>query len=66
HEDHRFMGFGGELSAQITEKAFADLDAPVMRVGGAFTPIPFAGPLEAAALPSDADVMKAVQDLVEF
>ncbi|MEM1271871.1 MAG: dehydrogenase E1 component subunit alpha/beta, partial [Bacteroidota bacterium] len=47
HEDHRFMGFGGELSAQITEKAFADLDAPVMRVGGAFTPIPFAGPLEA-------------------
>lgn len=46
HEDTLFGGIGGELAAQITEAAFTQLDAPVMRVGGAEMPIPFSKELE--------------------
>src|SRR5581483_6384452 len=38
-EDKVTGGFGGELSALITEHAFQSLDAPVMRVGSIFTPV---------------------------
>ena len=47
HEDNLFGGVGAELAAQVAERAFDALDAPVMRVGGAETPIPFARELEA-------------------
>ena len=52
HEDKVHGGFGGELSAIITEKAFEYLDAPVKRVGSTFTPVGFNRILEAAILPS--------------
>ena len=46
HEDTQFGGIGGEIAAQIAERAFGALDAPVMRVGSAETPVPFARALE--------------------
>ena len=51
HEDTLFGGIGGEIAAQINEHAFADLDAPVMRLGGAETPIPFSKELEGVFMP---------------
>ena len=41
HEDKVHGGFGGEVAAIITEKAFEYLDAPVKRVGSTFTPVGF-------------------------
>ena len=46
--------------------AFEALDAPVRRVAGAFTPIPFADPLERAVLPDDTDIAAAIRDLASF
>lgn len=46
HEDTEILGFGAELSAQVTQKLFNHLDAPVFRVGSLNTPVPFAGVLE--------------------
>ena len=46
HEDNMFAGLGAEIAAFISEKCFEDLDAPVMRVAGLDTPIPFAIELE--------------------
>jgi pyruvate/2-oxoglutarate/acetoin dehydrogenase E1 component len=46
HEAPLTGGFGAELAATIGREAFAWLDAPVGRVGGLDTPIPFAPPLE--------------------
>lgn len=53
HEDTLFGGIGGEIAAQINEHAFASLDAPVMRVGGAEMPIPFSKELEGVFMPTD-------------
>ena len=51
-------GIGAELAAGIMERAFDDLDAPVERVAGADTPMPYAANLERLALP-DADRIAA-------
>ncbi|WP_233993768.1 alpha-ketoacid dehydrogenase subunit alpha/beta [Salinibacter altiplanensis] len=66
YEDHEFIGFGAELCAQIADDAFTHLDAPVRRVAGEFTPIPFAHDLERAVLPSDEGILKAARDLAAF
>jgi 2-oxoisovalerate dehydrogenase E1 component len=46
HEASQFSGFGGEISAYISENCFNYLDAPVMRVASIDTPIPFMANLE--------------------
>lgn len=47
HEAPLDGGFGGEVAAVIADEAFEYLDAPVRRIGGLDTPIPFAKDLEA-------------------
>ena len=66
YEDHEFMGFGAEIAAQIASEAFHQLDAPVRRVAGAFSFIPFADPLEKAVLPQDDDVLEAAREVLSF
>lgn len=66
YEDHEFTGFGAEIAAQIGDDAFKYLDAPIRRVAGAFTYVPFADPLEKAVLPSNEDIREAAVDLLEF
>ncbi|MGD0116103.1 MAG: alpha-ketoacid dehydrogenase subunit beta [Dehalococcoidia bacterium] len=59
-DDWRFGGFAGEIVALIQERAFDYLDAPVARVCGADVPMPYAHELEAAALPSEQQIVDAV------
>ncbi len=66
YEDHEFGGFGSEIAAQIADKTFEHLDAPVKRVAGAFTYIPFADPLERAVLPQDADVIEGARAVLAY
>jgi 2-oxoisovalerate dehydrogenase E1 component len=66
YEDQEFIGFGAEICAQIGDDAFKYLDAPIRRVAGDFTPIPFAHSLERAVLPSDEGILKEARDLVAF
>ena len=47
HEAPQTGGFGAEIAAVIAERAFAHLDAPVVRVGSTDTPVPFSRRLEA-------------------
>lgn len=60
-DDWRFGGFAGEIASQIQEMAFDYLDAPVARVAGADVPMPYARALEMAALPSEEQIVRAVQ-----
>jgi pyruvate/2-oxoglutarate/acetoin dehydrogenase E1 component len=57
HAANRLAGLGAELAALIAERAFEALDAPVRRLGGLDTPIPFSPPLEDAYRP-DADKIR--------
>jgi pyruvate dehydrogenase E1 component beta subunit len=54
-------GIGAEIAAQIMDKAFDYLDAPVKRVTGKDVPMPYAANLEKLALPSAADVIAAAR-----
>lgn len=52
HEDNRFMGYGAEVAAQISEKSFEWLDAPVRRYTAPDVPsFPFAASLESQLMP---------------
>ena len=62
-EAWRTGSFAAEVSAQIMEGAFYDLDGPVARVCSAEVPIPYPKHLEDAALPNVEGIMKAVHDL---
>lgn len=66
YEDHEFLGFGAEIAAQIADRTFEHLDAPVKRVAGAFTFIPFADPLERAVLPQDDDVLEGARSVLAY
>ena len=63
-DDWKFGGFAGEIVATVQERAFDDLDAPVLRCSGADVPMPYAGALEQAALPQEADIVRMALELV--
>ena len=66
HEAVRTAGAGAEIAAQIQEKAFFSLDAPVWRVAGTDTPIPQDPQLEQLCIPSVADIVAAARALVSI
>ena len=66
HEDTRTGGIGESLAAIIQEEAFEYLDAPVRVLGALDTPVPYSPPLEAAFLPSEAQVEKAARLLAAY
>ncbi len=60
-EGFPFSGIGAEISAQIMEKAFDWLDAPVARVTGVDVPMPYAANLEKLALPQVEHIVEAAK-----
>ena len=54
-------GVGAEIIAMLMERAFDDLDAPVLRVTGKDVPMPYAANLEKLALPNVDDVVAAAK-----
>lgn len=62
-ESHPFCGVAAEISAQIMERAFDYLDAPVKRISGADAPMPYAKNLEQLAIPDVARLVEAVREV---
>ena len=63
HEAVKRGGFGGEIASMIAEsEAFDYLDAPIKRLGGVETPIPYNPELEKAAIPQVPDIVNAVKE----
>jgi pyruvate dehydrogenase E1 component beta subunit len=63
-EGWRTGSFAAEVSAQIMEGAFYDLDGPITRVCSVEVPIPYPKHLEDAALPQPEKIVQAVQRLL--
>jgi pyruvate dehydrogenase E1 component beta subunit len=61
-DDWLTYGIGAEIAATISDGAFDHLDAPVRRVAAAEVPLPYAKPLEQAALPSADSLVTAVRE----
>ncbi len=62
-ESHPFCGVAAEISAEINERAFDYLDAPVKRVSGADVPMPYAKNLERLAIPDVEQIVAAVREV---
>jgi 2-oxoisovalerate dehydrogenase E1 component len=57
-------GIGAEIAAQVVDRAFDDLDAPVRRLNGIQVPTPYSAPLEAAVAPKKEAIEQAIRDLI--
>src|SRR5699024_9636525 len=66
HEDTLTGGFGAEVAAWAAQHCFADLDAPVSRVGATDTPVADEPTLERAILPQVDDIEAALVELVTW
>jgi 2-oxoisovalerate dehydrogenase E1 component len=57
-------GLGSEIAAQVVDRGFDDLDAPIRRLNGAQAPTPYSPPLEAAVVPNPETIAEAIRELV--
>ena len=64
HEAVKRGGVGGDIAAMIMEEAYDDLDAPVMRIAGKNTTIPYNLELEKVCIPTVEDIVEGVLELV--
>ena len=64
HEEVKFAGSGAEIAAMVAEKAFDYLDAPIIRVGAPFCPVPFSPLLENEFIPGEENIIDAVKNVM--
>ena len=63
-EDFAPCGVASEIAAQVMERGFDDLDAPVKRLNGLFCPAPYSPSLSENLVPSVSSIVQAVHDLL--
>jgi pyruvate/2-oxoglutarate/acetoin dehydrogenase E1 component len=66
HEAVVFGGFGAEILAQLQERAFDCLEAPIQRVGAPPMPVPVSPPLEDAYRPGAEQIHTAALAAIEW
>jgi len=59
-----FAGLGAQIAETVYANTFDYLDAPIVRVTGEEVPMPYARPLEDAAIPDRARVITAVKQIL--
>jgi pyruvate dehydrogenase E1 component beta subunit len=64
HEAIKRGGIGGDISAMLMEEAYDDLDAPVIRIAGKNTTIPYNLKLEQVCIPSVEEIVEGILQLV--
>jgi acetoin:2,6-dichlorophenolindophenol oxidoreductase subunit beta len=65
YEGVKTLGMGAEISAMIAEsEAFDYLDAPILRMGGMETPIPYSPALEKTVVPQADTIAEGIRNLV--
>ncbi len=57
-------GIGAEIAAQVSDRFFDELDAPIRRLNGLHTPTPYSPPLESAVVLDTDAVVRAIRELL--
>lgn len=66
YEGVKTLGVGAEISAMVAESdAFDFLEAPIIRLGGAESPIPYNPELEKAVVPQVPDILEAARNIAK-
>ena len=61
HEAVEAFGIGAEIVARMADAGYDELHGPIVRVGAAYTPVPFAPALEQAYRPSVEQIVAAIR-----
>lgn len=64
HEAVKSFGIGAEIAAMVSEDMIDVLDAPIVRVGAPYSPVPFSS--ESEYLPKADDVVRAAEKVVAY
>ncbi len=64
HEAVGDFGPGAEIAMQLTERLLYDIEGPIRRLGARTSPVPYSPPLEAAMLPGQRSIARAVRELL--
>jgi acetoin:2,6-dichlorophenolindophenol oxidoreductase subunit beta len=65
HQAVQRGGFGAEIAAVVQEELFGVLSAPVLRVAGKNTPVPYATELESFHIPSVGEIVDAIRAVMK-
>lgn len=65
HQAVQRGGFGAEIAAVVQEELFGVLSAPVLRVAGKNTPVPYATELETFHIPSVGEIVDAIRAVMK-
>ncbi|MFZ2671641.1 alpha-ketoacid dehydrogenase subunit beta [Jeotgalibaca porci] len=60
HEAIKIGGVGGEIAARVAENVWEYLQAPILRVGAKFSPVPFSPPLENHIFANEEEIIQAI------
>lgn len=66
HEEPKTGGTGAEISAMVQEEAWADLKAPILRLGSPDVPCPHSVHLEDMMIPSEAQIIELVKESLAY
>lgn len=66
HEAPLRCGFGAEIAARVGSEGFEYLDAPIVRVGGFESAVPYSKPLEEEVLPQLDDLIREIKKLAHY
>jgi len=63
HEAVKIGGVGAEIAAIVAEEGLDYLDAPILRFGAPYTPVPFSPPLEKAYMIRPEDIAEGIRKM---
>ncbi|MCP4504763.1 MAG: tungsten formylmethanofuran dehydrogenase [Deltaproteobacteria bacterium] len=66
HEDMRFVGYGAEIAAELSERCFEHLDGPIRRLAAKDTPVPYNWDLEEEILPQMHHITTSMRELLKY
>ena len=67
HEDNRFLGYGAEIAAILSDEAFEYMDGPIRRLAGPDVPgVPFSHSMQDHFMVSPEKIAEAIRELAGY